>query len=105
MASSCVVTVVPGRVVPGVCTRAVVEAAFSPHTVLGTSEARAHVTRSGVAPFRTRSECGLKQNEICELGMIVDTSQEKLTGPVDREPERLDLQRIASGFITGYEAH
>jgi hypothetical protein len=37
--------------------------------------------------------------------MIVDTSQEKLTGPVDREPERLDLQRIASGFITGYEAH
>jgi hypothetical protein len=83
MASSCVVTVVPGRVVPGVCTRAVVEAAFSPHTVLGTSEARAHVTRL---------RCGTLQNEI---GMWTQTERDlrarndcghvtgKLTGPVD----------------------
>ena len=67
-----------------------------PATVLGTSEARAHVTRlrcgtlQSMAPgvccgtyprTGTRSECGLKQNEICELGMIVDTSQENSQDP------------------------
>ena len=85
MASSCVVTVVPGRVVPGVCTRAVVEAAFSPHTVLGTSEARAHVTRL---------RCGTLQSmgQRNEIGMWTQTERDrndcghvtgKLAGPVD----------------------
>lgn len=84
MASSCVVTVVPGRVVPGVCTRAVVEAAFSPHTVLGTSEARAHVTRlrcgtlQSMAP--TERDRNVDSNRTRSASSHVTG---KLTGPVD----------------------
>ena len=54
-----------------------------------------------MAPFRA-SECGLKQNEICELGMIVDTSQEKLTGPVDVSlSDDLIYNELHQGLLQG----